>query len=659
MKTHKELMKKVFALFGVILLPVTIMAVLWGDISQKPEITVGDAGDLSLDAILADAAVTSGTITVPAGRHALNAASDRTLKAGVTLRVLQGAVITIPTGRTFILAGPLTSGLYEIFNCVGTGKAVFHGTNIDMFPEWWGAKGDGSDDLIPFNNAITSARASLRANIWLSQMYTLSDTWSINDINSPKINVIGKNMYRTGITSQADGYPAIELIGAYEVGLSNFNIVGNNPSKPPLTLVPSVAIMMGRSTTWSTGGDHHIHHIWITGYFQYGEVYGRNCSMVRMDHIFSVTQNPAGGANKRKFAFCWCHDAYLGLTPRNVSFSKTPSDSNENNHLSDSAITHIGDVPADCAFAVHQKGGCDYNDIYVQGPTYTTSDMFLLIDASGLSIKNFSMESQHRYTFNIQATAPGSITGGIYAWIMGGSSIPTGAFLKTDANTSLSQCQFIGGPAGSKVDIGGGANNCKFEIETLTSFVVAGTFIGNYVLLPVTCGVYDTSASGNCRENEVLDLRATANRRYVDGTFTIGGTPVLQLEPYTMIWAASPPSSDSWAQGSVIWNTGVAAGGPPGWSCVKSNTFGTLNSGMTTGDITADTKSLVLNSASGLYIGNFIDIAGVTGTKRVTNINGTTITIDSNANATVVAAAVSFHNETTAVAFKAMSNVAN
>ncbi len=112
------------------------------------EIWVGDPLHLSLDAILADSTVTSGTIVVPAGTHTLSSSSSRTLAAGLTLRVLQGGIISIPTLRTLIINGSLEAGLKQIFS--GAGSVVFGaGAVKEVYPEWWGALGDNSTECGP------------------------------------------------------------------------------------------------------------------------------------------------------------------------------------------------------------------------------------------------------------------------------------------------------------------------------------------------------------------------------------------------------------------------------------------------------------------------------------------------------------------------------
>jgi hypothetical protein len=106
--------------------------------------------------------------------------------------------------------------------------------------------------------------------------------------------------------------------------------------------------------------------------------------------------------------------------------------------------------------------------------------------------------------------------------------------------------------------------------------------------------------------------------------------------------SAAAPTDGTFIQGDIFYNTSPTAGGFVGWVCTTSGTFGTLNSGATTGGITSGTNLLVVNSATGLTEGCFITIAGVSGIKTVQSISGLNITLTSNANATVSGAAVAF-----------------
>jgi hypothetical protein len=109
-------------------------------------------------------------------------------------------------------------------------------------------------------------------------------------------------------------------------------------------------------------------------------------------------------------------------------------------------------------------------------------------------------------------------------------------------------------------------------------------------------------------------------------------------------------SDSSWEIGDTVYNIYPAVGSPIGWKCTVTGTF---TAAATTGGITTGTTSLVVALATGFEVGDYITIAGVTGTKQIRVIVGTTFTIDSNADATVAAAAV----VTPVPVFTAMANL--
>jgi parallel beta-helix repeat protein len=104
----------------------------------------------------------------------------------------------------------------------------------------------------------------------------------------------------------------------------------------------------------------------------------------------------------------------------------------------------------------------------------------------------------------------------------------------------------------------------------------------------------------------------------------------------------SSPTTGTFLAGDKVFYRVPTASAYIGEVCTLAGTKGTLNGGSTTGSITTGTNTLTVNNATGLVVGCYITINGVSGVKRVTGINGTTITIDSNANATVSNAAVAY-----------------
>lgn len=76
------------------------------------------------------------------------------------------------------------------------------------------------------------------------------------------------------------------------------------------------------------------------------------------------------------------------------------------------------------------------------------------------------------------------------------------------------------------------------------------------------------------------------------------------------------------------------------YTILTNGTFGTLSG--VTGTTVAGSKTVVLNSITGVYKGCVISIAGVSGSKRVLDIQGTTIKVDVACDASVTDGAVSY-----------------
>jgi hypothetical protein len=120
----------------------------------------------TLDAILAAAPPAGTTILVPntasAEARTLHASNNRTVPAGVALKVEIGSPIIVPTGRTFTINGHLDAGPYTVFSCVGTGLVKFANTSNQtaLFPAWWGAVGDGvTNDTDAWQRCFNTAMA--------------------------------------------------------------------------------------------------------------------------------------------------------------------------------------------------------------------------------------------------------------------------------------------------------------------------------------------------------------------------------------------------------------------------------------------------------------------------------------------------------------------
>ncbi len=103
--------------------------------------------------------------------------------------------------------------------------------------------------------------------------------------------------------------------------------------------------------------------------------------------------------------------------------------------------------------------------------------------------------------------------------------------------------------------------------------------------------------------------------------------------------ASGAPTIGRFAVGDRVINSVPASGQPKAWVCTRNGENFAGQWAGSTGAITINTKTLTVVSASGLTVGSYITIAGVTGVKEVMVIASNTITIDTNADATVGPAA--------------------
>lgn len=111
------------------------------------------------------------------------------------------------------------------------------------------------------------------------------------------------------------------------------------------------------------------------------------------------------------------------------------------------------------------------------------------------------------------------------------------------------------------------------------------------------------------------------------------------------LFLSSAPIYGTWNQGDIVVNTAPTLGNRE-WLYTVSGTNGTLSG--VTGSITSGSTNLTVNTMSSLTFYQYINIVGVTGTKKIVGINSSTkvVTLDSAADATVTNAAVSYQAPT-------------
>ncbi len=176
-------------------------------------------------------------LNVPAGIHSIS--GNLIVPSNITLKMERKATLAIPQGVTLTINGGLEAGLYQIFSCVGTGKVVFGRPNgvKELYPQWWGAKGDGiADDIIPLQAMVDCSVDSGGIPMYLpGGAYKITDSWKLNKgVSYAGFSVRGSSgssyaSTRTLIDATAFGdRPAINIQGARNIVVSDLYVLGKN-----------------------------------------------------------------------------------------------------------------------------------------------------------------------------------------------------------------------------------------------------------------------------------------------------------------------------------------------------------------------------------------------------------------------------------------------
>ena len=162
-------------------------------------------------------------------------------------------------------------------------------------------------------------------------------------------------------------------------------------------------------------------------------------------------------------------------------------------------------------------------------------------------------------------------------------------------------------------------------------------------------GIFDTyCTNGIIRDNVVVSsigalalnfVGLNTTNRVSIGNFPLANNQISYIGLAGHQRGGSAPVSGNFALGDTTWNWNPGSG-VLCWVCSTAGTFGTLVG--VTGDITSGTAALTVNTVTGLAVGKYITVAGVSGTFTILSIVGLVVTLSGNANATVAAAAVAY-----------------
>lgn len=141
------------------------------------------------------------TLLLRPGTWVISSNADWSAYTNVTFKIVPGAVISHSTYTVDI--PNVDAGLYKVFD--GAGLLSFYGSIDKIFPQWYGAVGDGSaDDTLPIQYALNSVAQYNKKKLHLhipSGLYKLTDTLTLRNLVSGQT--------RGGYTISGSGYQSV------------------------------------------------------------------------------------------------------------------------------------------------------------------------------------------------------------------------------------------------------------------------------------------------------------------------------------------------------------------------------------------------------------------------------------------------------------------
>ncbi len=445
----------------------------------------------------------------------------------------------------------------------------------------YGAVGDGvNDDTSAFEDAIAAASSGGIVHIPNPSVnYLLSSTLTIPSY----VSFIGENEIYTKIISTVTSAPAIIINGAYG-RISDFYIEYDSQR----TNSTEITLQLGSSSSANQVHQREIKNIRAAnGYHNFGNT--ATTYVTDFNNIYSNLQS----YNSYSYGFF-----FKGLTSTVRTFINCWT-------LQDG----LGTNTSSKGFSINN---CT-NLIMINCATDKNEDGFDLALSSIITfnIDNFHVEGSHLRSNNGRFIDISSSTG----------ILNNPYFISPIIESTITTAYVILASGSGKVEI----NNPKYiynpriksATATISTFKTIANLATTAVLQVNNSSLYHpqwlTSILTNSKSSTGLNKISYSDTDPTAGTYVIGQ--------------------------DIIYSNTQSVGNPIGRVPTTSGTMGTLNGGATTGTITTGTKSLVVNSTTDLTVGDYITIAGVSGTKYVTNIStsvNTTVNSDSASAGTIL-----------------------
>lgn len=491
--------------------------------------------------IFSDFAADVANISVPNGITIVvdtdvTLTSALTIDALIGIRVLKGNIISLGA-YNLTINGVIDAGLYKVFDDSGAG-AVAGPLGVDeVYPQWWGALGDGiNDDSIPIQSAI---EASAR-------------TWGVGGEWTGAVVKITGGRYVIGSTLTIQNNAGVSLVGQ---GKTKSNLIAGSTTM--------TVIDMGSSNNART----YLHGL---------RIHGGSAAQ-------GVAINIGTAGNQIDVRDCWIDTIAKGLqgsptsdsyvTDCTMEFVSRPIILANSNDMTISCNTFVDCGPIalgvgsfDPLFdfdTCERIGMFDNRIIATSGMSNTPSGIVRVSSCNDFiyrgNINNAAMSYIAGPYMNIVDSDRVVIDGNVF-----GKSYNENLLITDSTDVIVSSNTFIGTNQAAQITL---------QLVGVVGFAIRGnTFQDNGGLYDLQVINGTSTTENGTIEGNVFDLGY--NLTPLSGPIyippNIGGS--------TRNYLTAAPTAGTWKRGDVVYHQQPSASGNMGWVCVTAGTPGTWKS---------------------------------------------------------------------------------
>lgn len=147
----------------------------------------GDYTQATITAALAAIGTTNkATLILRPGTWVISSNADWSAYTNITIKMPAGSLLQIATGTTTTIGGPFEAGMYQVLNCVGTGKIVFGTRSINhAYPHWIGVVPNDNTARVT-NTALLEKLVAVGSGVNKVVFPATLDTWYFESFTLPQ-----------------------------------------------------------------------------------------------------------------------------------------------------------------------------------------------------------------------------------------------------------------------------------------------------------------------------------------------------------------------------------------------------------------------------------------------------------------------------------------